>query len=87
MTDWLGTVALPTSRTDVPLFVLVGERDDLIDPQWTRDAVAKACGLGDDVELRSEPEQGHADLAANAIGVDWLVERFLNVPNSTTCAR
>lgn len=87
MVDWLGTVALPTARTDVPLFVLVGERDDLIDPQWTRDAVAKACALGDDVELRSEPEQGHADLAANGIGVDWLVERFLNVPTTGTCAR
>ncbi|MGB2720772.1 MAG: lipase family protein [Rhodococcus sp. (in: high G+C Gram-positive bacteria)] len=87
MTQWLESVALPTSRTEVPLFVLVGERDDLIDPQWTRDAVAEACALGDDVEFRSEPEQGHAELAANGIGVDWLVERFLNVPTSTTCAR
>ncbi|WP_237669749.1 lipase family protein [Rhodococcus sp. BS-15] len=87
MTQWLESVALPTSRTEVPLFVLVGERDDLIDPQWTRDAVAEACALGDDVEFRSEPEQGHAELAANGIGVDWLVERFLNVSTSTTCAR
>ncbi|WP_415975342.1 lipase family protein [Rhodococcus sp. 077-4] len=87
MTRWLESVALPTRRTSVPLFVHVGERDDLIDPRWTRAAVAKACGLGDDVELRSEPAQGHADLAANGIGVDWLVERFLNVPTSTTCTR
>ena len=87
MTQWLESVAVPTSRTGVPLLVLVGERDDLIDPQWTRDAVAEACALGDDVEFRSEPEQGHAELAANGIGVDWLVERFLNVPTSTTCAR
>jgi pimeloyl-ACP methyl ester carboxylesterase len=87
MTQWLESEALPTTRTEVPLFVLVGERDDLIDPRWTRDAVARACTLGDDVELRSEPEQGHAELAANGIGVDWLVERFLNVPTSTTCAR
>ena len=75
MTQWLESIAVPTSRTD------------LIDPRWTRDAVAEACALGDDVELRSEPEQGHAELAANGIGVDWLVERFLNVPTSTTCAR
>lgn len=87
MTQWLESVAVPTSRTGVPLLVLVGERDDLIDPRWTRDAVAEACALGDDVELRSEPGQGHAELAANGIGVDWLVERFLNVPTSTTCAR
>ncbi|OZD01014.1 lipase [Rhodococcus sp. 06-235-1A] len=87
MTDWLESVALPTSRTEVPLFVLVGERDDLIDPQWTRAAVARACALGDDVEFRSEPQQGHAELAANAIGVDWLVERFLNTPSSSTCVR
>ncbi|MDI9894888.1 alpha/beta hydrolase [Rhodococcus sp. IEGM 1381] len=85
MSDWLASVALPKSRTEVPLLVLIGERDDLIDPQWTRAAATKACALGDDVELRSEPQQGHADLAANGIGVDWLVERFLNVPTSSTC--
>lgn len=87
MTDWLESVALPTSGTEVPMFVLVGERDDLVDPRWTRDAVDAACGLGDDIEFRSEPQQGHAELAANAIGVDWLVERFLNTPTSSTCIR
>ncbi|MCJ0891787.1 S9 family peptidase [Rhodococcus sp. ARC_M5] len=87
MTDWLESVALPTSGTEVPMFVLVGERDDLVDPRWTRDAVDAACGLGDDIEFRSEPQQGHAELAANAIGVDWLVERFLNTPTSSTCTR
>ncbi|CCQ17695.1 putative lipase [Rhodococcus sp. AW25M09] len=85
MTDWLESVALPTSRTDVPVLVLVGERDDLVDPQWTRDAVATACGLGQDVEFVSEPQQGHAELAANGTAVDWLVERFLNMPTSNTC--
>ncbi|MFY2787164.1 lipase family protein [Rhodococcus sp. MALMAid1271] len=87
MTNWLESVALPRSRTAVPLLVLVGERDDLIDPSWTRSAVAKACDLGQDVELRSEAQQGHAELAANSIGVDWLVDRFLNVPPSSTCPR
>ncbi|WP_307830728.1 lipase family protein [Rhodococcus sp. KRD162] len=87
MTNWLESVALPRSRTAVPLLVLVGERDDLIDPSWTRSAVAKACDLGQDVELRSEAQQGHAELAANSIGVDWLVDRFLNLPPSSTCAR
>ncbi|MGV8871358.1 MAG: lipase family protein [Rhodococcus sp. (in: high G+C Gram-positive bacteria)] len=87
MTEWLESAALPTSRTEVPLLVLVGERDDLIDPQWTRDAVSTACGLGQNVEFRSEPQQGHAELAANGIGIDWLVERFLNTPTSSTCAR
>ena len=87
MTNWLESVALPRSRTEVPLLVLVGERDDLIDPSWTRSAVAKACDLGQDVELRSEAQQGHAELAANSIGVDWLVDRFLNVPPSSTCPR
>lgn len=87
MTDWLESVALPTSGTKVPMFVLVGERDDLVDPRWTRNAVDAACGLGDNIEFRSEPQQGHAELAANAIGVDWLVERFLNTPTSSTCIR
>lgn len=87
MTQWLRSVAVPTRRTGVPMLALVGERDELIDPRWTRDAVARACASGQDVELRSEPDQGHAELAANAVGVDWLVERFLNLPTAPTCPR
>ncbi|MFI8567423.1 lipase family protein [Rhodococcus sp. NPDC078407] len=86
MTDWLESVTVPTTPTGVPLLVQVGEQDDLVDPAWTRAAVDRACAMGENVELVVDQDQGHADLAANAPAVDWLVERFLNVPTSGTCA-
>lgn len=85
MASWLESIAVPTEPTDTPLFVLVGARDELVDPQWTADAVARACASGDVVAFRSEPDQGHSDLAAIGSGVDWLVERFLNRPVVNTC--
>lgn len=87
MTGWLESVAVPATLTRVPLLVQVGERDDLVDPMWTRAAVDRACAMGENVEFVSDPNQGHADLAANATAVDWLVERFQNTPTASTCIR
>jgi acetyl esterase/lipase len=85
MEDWLQSVALPRTRSSVPLAALVGEQDQLIDPKWTQDAVAKACSMGDVVELRSEPGQGHSDQASIPYGVSWLSDRFAGAPAPNTC--
>ncbi|OZE86157.1 lipase [Rhodococcus sp. 15-649-1-2] len=86
MVEWLTSVALPRTRTDVPLLAVVGQQDQLIDPKWTRDAVARACSMGDVVSIREEPGQGHSDQAAVADGVAWLADRFAGVPPPDTCA-
>lgn len=85
MVDWLRSVALPRGRSAVPLLAVVGDADQLIDPKWTQDAVARACSMGDVVELRREPGQGHSDQAAIAGGVSWLADRFAGVPAPNTC--
>lgn len=85
MADWLQSVALPKVPTSVPLLVVVGGQDQLIEPKWTQDAVAQACSMGDVIELRSEPGQGHSDQAATQDGVSWLLDRFAGLPAPNTC--
>nr|WP_245865226.1 lipase family protein [Rhodococcus kyotonensis] len=86
MEEWLQSVALPRASTTVPLAALVGEQDQLIDPKWTQDAIARACSMGDVVEVRREPGQGHSDQAAIPFGVSWLTDRFAAVPAPNTCS-
>lgn len=85
MTDWLRSVALPRRPSTVPLMAVVGELDQLVDPKWTQEAVGRACSMGDVVELRNEPGQGHSDQAAVADGVTWVSERFAGLPTPDTC--
>nr|WP_072805349.1 lipase family protein [Rhodococcus yunnanensis] len=86
MLDWLSSVALPKSRAAAPLLVAVGSEDQLIDPKWTQDAVARACSLGDVVEFRILVGQGHSDYGATGDGVRWLADRFAGVPTTDTCS-
>lgn len=85
MVDWLTSVALPREPSEVPLLVVVGEQDQLIDPKWTRDAVRQACSMGDVVAERLEPGQGHSDQAAVYAGVTWLSDRFAGLPAPNSC--
>ena len=85
MADWLRSVSLPRRSTTVPLLVIVGGRDQLIDPKWTQDAVARACSMGDIVEFSRAPEQGHSDQLATSDGVRWIGERFAGLPTRDTC--
>ncbi len=85
MVEWLRSVALPRVATTEPLLVVVGEQDQLVEPSWTVDAVAQACAMGDVVDLRVEPDQGHSDQAAVEDGVAWLTDRFAGLPAPDTC--
>ncbi|ORI26102.1 lipase family protein [Rhodococcus sp. 1168] len=85
MVDWLRSVALPRTPTGAPLLVVVGEQDQLIDPKWTQDAVTQACSMGDVVELRRSPDQGHSDQGATNDAVEWLSGRLAGQLASDTC--
>ncbi|MBC2639684.1 lipase [Rhodococcus wratislaviensis] len=86
MRGWLEDIALPKTRAGGPMLVVVGERDNLILPQWTSQAVDKACALGDVVEFESQPEEGHADGRSVPGAVQWISDRFAGVPAPDTCA-
>ncbi|MGA9870990.1 MAG: lipase family protein [Rhodococcus sp. (in: high G+C Gram-positive bacteria)] len=85
MVDWLRSVSLPQNSTSTPMLVVAGQQDQLIDPKWTQDAAGEACSMGDTVELRVAPGQGHSEQAAVVDGVDWLMDRFAGRPAPNTC--
>ena len=86
MREWLRALVLPKNRTVGPMLVIVGETDNLIEPAWTRAAVDRACALGDVIDFRVRPGEGHANPKAVPEAVSWLVDRVENRPAPDTCA-
>lgn len=71
--------ALPQQPLAVPMSVAYGGVDEYIDPQWTTDALARACDLGGRIVWDFQPDKGHGDLeVADQLG--WLAERLEGVP-------
>lgn len=83
--SWLSDIALPRQQASGPLYVVVGAEDNLILPEWTEAAVARACSDGDVIEFLSRPGEGHANGNAVPGAVSWIVDRFAGVPAPNTC--
>lgn len=80
---WFRDTALPKAATTVPILVLYGGKDDLVLPNWVETAVNRACGLGDLVDSRLQPDSTHR-VDTTPIG-DWVADRFAGVPATSTC--
>lgn len=82
---YLQKTTLPQGPTRAPMLVIYGDQDPLIPAQWTRDAVVKACGMGDVVETRFQPDGSdtNADLSA---ALNWIGDRFAGKPAVNDCA-
>lgn len=81
----LESEALPKREAGAPLYVVSGERDQLILTDWVADAVCRGCELGDVIDFRREPQQAHAAAEAVAPAIDWLDARFRGEPAPDTC--
>ncbi|OZE02584.1 hypothetical protein CH249_11275 [Rhodococcus sp. 05-2255-3B1] len=81
--DVVDRYTLPQVRTEVPLFVAYGAKDDVVLPQWTAGGVEKACALGDSVVAQEQPEQGH-DVSDEA-AMQFLAARFAGQTVPSTC--
>lgn len=82
----LRRMALPAGRAAAPMLVVHGAKDQLVDSQWTVDAVNDACRRGDTVENYVLPDAGHDDIDGS-IAVAWIQARFQNAPPLNTCGR
>ncbi|MBJ7288655.1 lipase family protein [Williamsia sp.] len=84
--DQLGqfAVPLPSARATAPMFVAYGTDDTLIDPEWTVDAVRRACRDGAVVDLRVVEGQPHGTLDLGPAPQDWVDDRAAGrrAPNS-----
>lgn len=82
---WLSDIALPRQQASGPMYVVVGTNDNLIRPEWTEAAVARACADGDVIEFVERPGEGHADSRAVPGAVEWIADRFADLPAPNTC--
>ncbi|MBE7161996.1 MAG: alpha/beta hydrolase, partial [Williamsia herbipolensis] len=82
----LQRMALPAGRAAAPMLVVHGAKDQLVDSQWTVDAVNDACRRGDTVENYVLPDAGHDDIDGS-IAVAWIQARFQGAPPLNTCGR
>ncbi|WP_285188029.1 lipase family protein [Rhodococcus sp. MEB041] len=82
---WLTEAGVPGAAATAPMFVGYGELDRLALPEWTVAAVQRACALGDTIELREAPGQGHGILNLGSAPAEWLDGRFAGTPAPSTC--
>ena len=76
--------ALPQQPLSAPLSVSYGGQDPLIDAQWTRDAVQRACAMGGDITIAFDQNKGHE--GADIVGqVQWMADRFAGKPATNDC--
>jgi Secretory lipase len=76
--------ALPQQRLSAPLSIIYGGRDTIIDPQWTTDAIARACALGDTIVWDLQPDKDHGSVdISNQFA--WLADRFAGIPVQNEC--
>lgn len=76
--------AMPQQPLSAPLSVVYGGKDLYIDPQWTTDAIMRACALGGTVVWDLQPDKGHGDVDLASQFV-WLADRFAGKPVTNEC--
>jgi hypothetical protein len=73
--DYLADMGLPKAKTSAPMLILFGQLDKVVTPQWTADAITRACTMGDVIEAYSVPGRGHDDIDGS-VALGWIKERF-----------
>jgi pimeloyl-ACP methyl ester carboxylesterase len=82
--DYLAQMSLPKTAAAAPMLILFGELDKVVSPQWTVDAVRRACEMGSLIEAYVAPGRGHDDIdGAAALG--WVNQRFAGDEPRNTC--
>ena len=81
---YLQKMSLPQGPTGSPMLVIYGGRDNLVPAAWTDRALTAACGLGDVIDIETQPDKGHTDIdVSSAFG--WINDRFRGVPAPNSC--
>jgi pimeloyl-ACP methyl ester carboxylesterase len=81
---YLQKMSLPQGPTAAPMLVIYGGQDTLVPSQWTDRALTAACGLGDVIDIQTQPDKGHTDIdVSSAFG--WINNRFKGEPAPNSC--
>lgn len=81
---YLEKSSLPQGPTAAPMLVIYGGSDALIPPAWTQRALAKACGMGDVIQVQLQPDKGAEGIDASVAG-EWVNARFNGVDSQNDC--
>lgn len=81
----LQKMSLPQRPAVAPMMVLYGGSDSLVLPAWTDQALAAACGMGDVIDIRLQPEKGHSGIDVSA-AFGWVNARFRGEPAPNSCS-
>lgn len=82
---YLQKTTLPQGPTAAPMYVIYGGRDPSFPAAWTERALARACQMGDVIQIAGWPDKGHQDIDPLA-AVGWLVDRLKSNPSANDCA-
>lgn len=74
-------------RTEIPLLIVHGEDDEQIPVALSGVLFERLCDLGQVVERRTYPDQGHAEVVVAAFGElsTWMADRLAGRPARSTC--
>ena len=67
------------------MLVVYGGKDPIISVEATSGALGAACRMGDVIDIRLQPDKGHADLDIG-VAVPWIADRFQDQPATNSCA-
>ena len=84
LADVLQDYSLPQRRTAVPMYILQGSVDPVVNSQSTTTAVRQACTLGSDVEYHILDGRNH-DIGDDMSGYDWLQKVMNGTAPPTVC--
>jgi acetyl esterase/lipase len=75
--------------SEIPVFLAQGTKDQIINPNVTRDYMNKLCSAGSKVKLMVLPDIGHgrAAQASTTTAVSWMTDRFAGGAAPDDCAK
>lgn len=82
--SYLQKMSLPQGPAAAPMLVIYGGQDNLVPSQWTDRALTSACGLGDVIDIQTQPDKGHTDIDVSS-AFSWINNRFKNEPAPNSC--
>ena len=82
---YLQKMSLPQKVAAAPMLVVYGGKDAFIPADATEHALAKACGMGDVIDIQQQPDKGHDDLDLS-MALPWIGDRFTGAPVTNSCA-
>src|SRR3954451_18525208 len=81
---YLRKTTLPQGPTQAPMLVIYGDRDPLVPPAWTEQALDRACKMGDVIEIRRLPADA-SDQIDIPTALDWMSLRVNSVAAPNDC--